>query len=83
MSYMVLSIITFVIYALDKSAARNNRRRIRENTLHLFALLGGWPGALVAQRVLRHKSSKYDFQVVFWLTVLINSGVLSLLASSA
>lgn len=74
--YLVASVITFVVYALDKSAARNNRWRTQESTLHLFALLGGWPGALAAQRLLRHKSKKKSFQVVFLGTAILNCGVL-------
>lgn len=74
--YLVSSIMAFTLYALDKSAARNNKWRIKEDTLHLFALIGGWPGALAAQRIIRHKSSKRSFQVVFWITVIINCGVL-------
>jgi hypothetical protein len=34
--------------------------------------MGGWPGALVAQETLRHKSKKASFRIVFWATVLIN-----------
>ena len=37
-----------------------------------MALAGGWPGALLAQQWLRHKSSKTRFQQEFWLMVLIN-----------
>lgn len=70
--YLGASVIAFLGYALDKSAAVNDRWRTKESTLHLFALLGGWPGALVAQRLLRHKSKKKSFQYVFWVTVTIN-----------
>lgn len=70
--YAVVSVLTFIAYALDKSAARNRRWRIQESTLHLFALIGGWPGALLAQEWLRHKSRKKEFRVVFWVTVVIN-----------
>ena len=52
-------------------------RRTPENTLHLVAVFGGWPGALVAQDLFRHKSSKASFQVVFWLTVVVNCGALT------
>ena len=79
--YLIVSAITFVAYALDKSAARNDRWRTQESTLHLFALLGGWPGALVAQRLFRHKSKKQSFQIVFWMTVILNCGVLGWLFS--
>jgi uncharacterized membrane protein YsdA (DUF1294 family) len=62
------------MYAVDKSAASKGAWRTQESTLHLLALAGGWPGALVAQQKLRHKSRKHAFQSVFWLTVLLNCG---------
>lgn len=70
--YIVASLIAFVFYAVDKSAAQNNRWRTPENHLHILALIGGWPGALFAQNKLRHKSSKNAFKNVFWVTVVIN-----------
>jgi uncharacterized membrane protein YsdA (DUF1294 family)/cold shock CspA family protein len=70
--YLGSSVITFIAYALDKSATKQNRWRTKESTLHLFGLVGGWPGALLAQRTLRHKSKKDEFQSVFWTTVGIN-----------
>ena len=79
--YVFLSLITFVVYALDKSAAQDGRRRTPENNLHLLALVGGWPGALAAQNRLRHKSSKTSFLVVFWLTVLLNCSALGIYMS--
>lgn len=66
------SIITYLMYAKDKSAAENNRWRTPESTLHLYSLLGGWPGAIVAQQRLRHKTIKKSFRSVFWITVAIN-----------
>ena len=72
--YFVGSGVTFLIYAWDKSSARNNRWRTPENTLHVFGLLGGWPGALVAQKMLRHKSNKQSFQIPFWGTVALTCG---------
>lgn len=70
--YLLLSLITFTIYAMDKSAAIKGHWRTPESTLHLFALAGGWPGALIAQQKLRHKSSKQAFRFVFWITVALN-----------
>ena len=81
--YLVASLIAFIAYALDKSAARNDRWRTQESTLHLFALAGGWPGALAAQRLLRHKSSKQSFQFVFWVTVILNCCALAWFFSSS
>jgi len=81
--YLVASMITFLIYSKDTSAARKGHWRTKENTLHLLALLGGWPGALVAQQTLRHKSQKKDFRVVFWVTVILNCGVYAWLFTRA
>ena len=76
MAYVALSLFSFVAYALDKSAARRGAWRTKEGTLHLLALAGGWPGALIAQQTLRHKSKKTSFRIVFWVTVLLNCFVL-------
>jgi uncharacterized membrane protein YsdA (DUF1294 family)/cold shock CspA family protein len=70
--YLVASLVAFVAYAIDKSAAQSRQWRIKESNLHILALLGGWPGALLAQKLLRHKTKKEPFQTVFWLTVLLN-----------
>ncbi len=70
--YLAASLAAFLAYALDKSAARSGKWRTKESTLHLIGLAGGWPGALAAQRLLRHKSRKQSFQIVFWATVILN-----------
>lgn len=75
-AYVVISAVTFLVYAWDKSAAQHDRWRTPEAKLHLLGLLGGWPGALVAQKVLRHKSSKQPFRAVFWGTVVLNCAAL-------
>lgn len=67
-----LSLLTYVVYAVDKGAAQRNGQRVPENNLHLLAVLGGWPGALLAQQNLRHKSIKQPFRRVFWFTVVMN-----------
>ena len=81
--YLLGSLVAFAAYALDKSAARKGGWRIPENTLHFFSLVGGWPGALLAQRTLRHKSRKPSFQVAFWVTVLMNCSALGWLFTAA
>ncbi|MCM8857186.1 MAG: cold shock and DUF1294 domain-containing protein [Candidatus Thiodiazotropha sp.] len=70
--YLILSLLTFIMYAVDKSAAKEGAWRTPESTLHLLSLAGGWPGAVVAQQKLRHKSKKQSFRTVFWVTVLLN-----------
>jgi uncharacterized membrane protein YsdA (DUF1294 family)/cold shock CspA family protein len=80
-AYYGLSIITFIAYAYDKFKAKRNAWRTPESTLHFLALLGGWPGAAIAQQVFRHKLSKPDYRVMFWVTVFINIAMLAWLLS--
>ena len=67
--YAVASVITFFVYGLDKRAARRGGWRTPEATLHLLELLGGFPGAFLAQRLFRHKTRKFGYRIVFWLIV--------------
>ena len=71
------SVTAFALYQLDKSAAIAGSRRTPEDTLLVVGLLGGWPGALAAQTILRHKSRKASFQILFWTTVVLNCAVLA------
>ena len=79
--YIGASAFAFLLYYVDKSAARKGKRRTPEATLHNIALIGGWPGALFAQQLLRHKSKKESFRRAFWVTVFINIAALIYLVS--
>ena len=83
MIYVVMSVVTFGAYAIDKSAAKRGTWRTSESTLLLLGLAGGWPGALLAQRSLRHKSRKPSFQAAFWITVVLNCAALAWLNTDA
>lgn len=71
--YALASAAAFVAYGLDKKAAQQGRRRTPERTLHLLALLGGWPGAFAAQKFFHHKTKQQKFQTAYWLSVIANS----------
>lgn len=71
-AYFMASIVTFFAYAFDKTAAVRGTWRTQEGTLLGLGLLCGWPGALLAQKGLRHKSSKQSFRGAFWITVVLN-----------
>jgi uncharacterized membrane protein YsdA (DUF1294 family) len=80
-----LSLIAFLAYAIDKRRAVHSattsafRGRIPERTLHLLALLGGWPGALLAARLFHHKTRKLSFRLVTWLIVTLHLALVSYL----
>ena len=69
-AYLLMSLLTFFAYAIDKTKAHKGLWRIQESTLHVFELLGGWPGALLTQKLIRHKNKKTSYQIKFWLIVL-------------
>lgn len=70
--YATLSAVTFLVFAFDKRRARRAGKRIAESTLHGLELAGGWPGSLLAQRVLAHKTRKASYQVPFWAIVVLH-----------
>ena len=70
--YFALSAFTFAVYAIDKHAAMHNQWRVAEKHLHLLSLAGGWPGAWIAQSVLRHKNRKREFQQTYLITIVAN-----------
>lgn len=71
------SLVAAILYAIDKRAAIRGERRTAESTLHLVAVAGGWPGALLAQSVLRHKTVKRSFRQRFWCAVFFNCAALA------
>ena len=79
--YVVLSVISFLVYRRDKSAAQQNQWRTGEGTLILLGLVGGWPGAFIAQQLFHHKTKKRSFQIAYWVTVVLNCLGLVLLLS--
>nr|WP_221417717.1 DUF1294 domain-containing protein [Microbacterium marinum] len=74
--YAGLSVITIAAYGVDKGAARRGRRRVSEQSLVMLGLFGGWPGALIAQQLFRHKTRKRSFRRAFWCSVVINVAAL-------
>ena len=62
--YLVASLLTLGAFAFDKRRARLGRRRVPEATLHALELVGGWPGALVAMQLVRHKRRKPSYWLV-------------------
>lgn len=73
---LAVNLLTFLVYAIDKSAAQNGQWRTKESHLHLLSLAGGWPGAWFAQQWLRHKSRKVEFRTVYWATVVLHCAAL-------
>lgn len=79
--YLVASLACFALYARDKAAAKAGQWRTSEYNLLFAGLACGWPGAILAQKLMRHKSSKHSFKQRFWLTVMLNIAAFVYLSS--
>lgn len=62
-----INLVTFIAYGIDKRAAKRGDWRVPEIRLHTLELLGGWPGAYLAQKFFHHKTKKKSYQSMFWL----------------
>ena len=71
--YLAASLLTFAAYGIDKHQATRGQRRIRERTLHLLELAGGWPGAALGQLLFRHKCRKLTYRLVFAAIVTVHA----------
>jgi len=81
--YLGASVLCLVVYGIDKLAARGGHDRVPEAMLLSLGIVGGWPGAIVAQQVFRHKTVKRSFRVLFWLSVAANVAVFAWAAIAA
>ena len=75
LAYGVASVLAYGLYWHDKQQARAGQWRTPEKVLHGVELLGGWPGALLAQQMFRHKTRKLSYQLSFWLIVTVHQVV--------
>jgi len=79
--YVGASLLTFLVYAADKRAAQRYGQRVSENSLLFLGFIGGWPGAIIAQQTLRHKTIKQPFRGYHWFTIVANVSVFVFLVS--
>ena len=77
--FTAISILSFLLFGLDKQKARQNKRRISEFTLLLVSFLGGSLGSFLAMFIFRHKISKTSFKIKFGLILLAQILIISLM----
>ena len=73
--YAGASALCFALYGIDKQRRAAGRDRISESMLLSLGVVGGWPGAIVAQQLWRHKTAKRTFRIRFWLSVAANAAI--------
>lgn len=77
MWFLLINMLTLVMYGADKMAARKGMRRVPEATLLVFGVTGGWPGAIVGQQLFRHKTQKQPFKTYFLLSIVVSITVMA------
>ena len=70
--FLLINVLTVVIYGADKTAARKGMRRVPETTLLLYGVVGGWPGSILGQQLFRHKTQKQPFKTWFLMSVVVS-----------
>ncbi len=77
LAYLIaINLTTFLLYGYDKFIASTEKLRVPELNLQTLSLLGGSPSALLAQKFFRHKTIKSSFQIVYWLIVIGQGGLI-------
>ncbi len=71
--FVSINLVTVLAYWVDKRAAVRGAWRVPEINLHTLEFLGGWSGALLAQRLFHHKNKKRSYQSMFWFVLLMQA----------
>lgn len=72
--FVAINPVTYLAYWVDKKAAIKGEWRIPEKNLHTLEMLGGWSGALLAQKILHHKNKKKSYQAEFAFVLIMQIG---------
>lgn len=67
---LLISLITFVTFGIDKKKAIHHKERISEKTLLVLSLIGGACGGLLGMKVFHHKTLKKKFRLVSVFAIL-------------
>ncbi len=76
----VTSLVSFAAFGFDKRRATTGGRRVPERALLVLAVLGGWPGGLLARQWFRHKTRKGSFVIAFWVMVALHVALVGAVA---
>ena len=68
---LIASIVCFIMYGVDKSRAKRDKWRIKEQTLLMTGFLGGALGGLIGMLAFRHKTKHWYFYAVNAVSIAI------------
>lgn len=71
--YIITNALVYILIKIDKQRATSHKRRIPENTLWLFSVLGGCFGLYFGIYAFHHKTKKLQFRIGAPLLCLLHS----------
>lgn len=74
--YIIVNVISFTVFYIDKQKSKKGRWRIQENTLHILSYIGGVYGSIASMLFFHHKTKKPDFVIITIIALLLNLYVL-------
>lgn len=75
--FVIINIVTFAVFGIDKKKAIDGKFRISELTLFVLSLLGGSLGGLIAMHTFHHKTRKWYFKfgipfiLIAWIALIV------------
>lgn len=70
--YILVNLLTFILFFIDKEKAKRNMWRTKESILLSFIIIGGFVGGILGMYVFRHKTKKLYFKIVALLFLLVH-----------
>ena len=78
---IVINVVTFLVYGIDKWKAKQSKWRISEATLLLLAIIGGSVGAWLGMKTWHHKTMHKKFKYGLPLILLAQIALIALTSS--
>jgi len=69
---LIINLISFALFYIDKRRARRDKWRIKESTLHITGFIGGAIGSIAAMILFHHKTKKPKFIIITVIALLTN-----------
>ena len=76
--FILINVVTFFLFGIDKWKAKKGRWRISEATLLIFAIIGGSIGAWLGMKTWHHKTMHKKFKYGIPLILLVQIALLYL-----
>ena len=70
---LIINLVSFALFYIDKQKAKKDRWRIKESTLHIVGFMGGIIGSIAAMILFHHKNRKTKFVIITIIAAAFNA----------